>query len=45
MTRGRVRHSSYEKDGETRYGVDLVCTDFGLLASKQPATGEEGEPA
>ena len=45
MARGRVRQSSYEKDGETRYGVDLVCTDFGLLASKQPATGEEEDPA
>lgn len=45
MARGRVRQSSYEKDGETRYGVDLVCTDFGLLTQKQPATGEEEEPA
>ena len=45
MARGRVRQSSYEKDGETRYGVDLVCTDFGLLAAKQPAGAENEEPA
>lgn len=37
MARGRIRESSYEKDGHTRYGVDLICTSFGLLAGKQPA--------
>lgn len=44
MARGRVRQSSYDKDGETRYGVDLVCTEFGLLAAKQPAAAED-DPA
>lgn len=44
LARGRVRQSSYEKDGETRYGVDLVCPDFGLLAAKQPVTNDEEEP-
>lgn len=44
IARGRVRQSSYEKDGETRYAVDLVCSDLGLLAAKQPVTAEE-EPA
>lgn len=45
MARGRVRQANYEKDGETRYGVDLVCTDFGLLAAKQPAGAEDDDPA
>ena len=45
MARGRIRQNSYDKDGETRYGVDLVCTDFGLLAAKQPVTGEDEDPA
>ena len=40
MARGRVRQSSYEKNGETRYGVDLICTSFGLLAAKQPAQAQ-----
>ena len=43
MARGRVRQSSYEKDGETRYGVDLVCTSFGLLSAKQPDNGDPAE--
>ena len=42
LARGRLRQSSYEKDGETRYGVDLVCLDFGLLAAKQAAAAGEG---
>jgi single-stranded DNA-binding protein len=40
MARGRVRQSSYEKNGETRYGVDLICFDFARLAQKQPENGE-----
>lgn len=43
LARGRLRQSSYEKDGETRYGVDLVSTDFGLLAAKQAAGAEAGD--
>ena len=36
MARGRLRESRYEKNGQTRYGVDLICLDLGKLASKQP---------
>jgi single-strand DNA-binding protein len=28
MARGRLRQSSWDKDGETRYGVDLIRLDF-----------------
>jgi single-strand DNA-binding protein len=40
MARGRLRQSSWDKDGETRYGVDLICFDFARLAPRQPETGE-----
>ena len=33
FARGRVRQGSYEKEGETRYTVDLVCSDFSRLAT------------
>jgi antirestriction protein ArdC len=33
FARGRVRQGSYEKDGETRYTVDLISTDFSRLAN------------
>ena len=40
MARGRLRQSSWDKDGETRYGVDLICLDFARLAPRQPENGE-----
>ena len=40
MARGRLRQSSWDKDGETRYGVDLICLDFARLAPRQPESGE-----
>jgi len=36
IARGRIRQSSYETDGRTRYGFDLIYTSFGLLSAKQP---------
>ena len=33
FARGRLRQGSYEKEGETRYTVDLICTDFSRLAT------------
>ncbi|MBZ6078824.1 single-stranded DNA-binding protein [Microvirga puerhi] len=30
--RGRIRQSNYEKNGETVYTVDLICTEFSRLA-------------
>ena len=33
FARGRVRQGSYEKEGETRYTVDLICSDFSRLAT------------
>ena len=41
MTTGRLRESSYEKDGATVYTVDLIATRFGRLAGKQDASTEE----
>jgi len=32
--RGRLRQTSYDKDGETVYSVTLSCTEFGRLATK-----------
>lgn len=43
LARGRIRESSWEKGGETRYGVDLVCFDFARLAQKQPENGDPAE--
>ncbi len=36
---GRMRDSSYEKDGETIYTVDRIANEFGILASKAEAQG------
>ncbi len=40
LARGRIRQTSYQKDGETRYGVDLICFDFARLAARQPEAAE-----
>jgi len=32
--RGRLRQTSYEKDGQTIYTVTLACSEFGRLATK-----------
>ena len=42
---GRVRQSSYEADGTTRYTVDMVADGFAILAkvSGKPADDEAGE--
>lgn len=40
MARGRLRQSSWDKDGDTRYGVDLICLDFARLAPRQLENGE-----
>ena len=40
MARGRLRQSTWEKDGSTHYGVDLICRDFARLAPRQPENGE-----
>ena len=45
VARGRVRQSTYDKDGQTRYAVDLICNDFGLLPPKQPKPEEVPEAA
>lgn len=36
MARGRLKESRYEKDGQTRFGVDLIALEFGRLARTQP---------
>lgn len=35
--RGTIRQTSYEKDGQTVYGVTLAADDFDLLGSKARA--------
>ena len=42
---GRVRQSSYEADGATRYTVDMIADGFAILAkaSGKPAEDEAGE--
>ena len=43
LARGRIRESRWEKDGETRYGVDLLCFDFARLSSRQAESGDAAE--
>lgn len=43
--RGRLRNGSYEKDGQTIYTVDLVTTEFLLLAKHQPKDLVEDDAA
>lgn len=33
--RGRVREGSYEKDGETKYTVDLIADEFARVTKKE----------
>lgn len=39
---GRVRQTSYETDGERKYGVDLIADGFAVLASKTNREEESG---
>lgn len=40
---GRIRQTSYDRQGETVYGVDLIADRFATIASNgKPA--EDGEP-
>ena len=38
---GRVRQTSYEVEGETRYSVDLIADGFAILAKAKPKTVED----
>lgn len=38
--RGRVRQSSYEKDGQRVYTVDLIADDFGRVIKRGEAGGQ-----
>jgi single-strand DNA-binding protein len=42
---GRVRQSSYDADGTTRYTVDMIADGFAILAkvNGKPADDEAGE--
>ena len=41
FVRGRLRQDSFtDVGGEERYTTNLIVSDFGLLAKKQPANGE-----
>jgi single-strand DNA-binding protein len=37
LARGTLRETSWDKDGETRYGVTLAAEEFTLLAKKRAA--------
>lgn len=39
--RGTIRETSWEKDGETRYGVTLAAREFSLLARKADKPGDD----
>ncbi|PSH70057.1 single-stranded DNA-binding protein [Phyllobacterium brassicacearum] len=42
FVRGRLRQDSFtDSGGEQHYMTNLIVSDFGLLAKKQPAEGEE----
>jgi single-stranded DNA-binding protein len=34
MVRGRIRQSSYERNGEKIYTVDLIADEFSVLSPK-----------
>ena len=40
FARGRVRQSRYTKDGEERFTVDLICSDFSRLAKPNGEASE-----
>jgi single-strand DNA-binding protein len=42
---GRVRQTSYEAEGSTRYGVDMIADSFAVLAKAggKPAEDDAGE--
>ncbi len=44
---GRVRQTSYEAEGATRYGVDMIADGFAILAKHALSDGEGacGKPA
>jgi single-stranded DNA-binding protein len=41
FARGRVRQSRYTKDGEERFTVDLICSDFSRLAKPSGEAASE----
>ncbi|MGB5077978.1 MAG: single-stranded DNA-binding protein, partial [Sphingorhabdus sp.] len=38
---GRVRQTSYEAEGATRYGVDMIADGFAVLAKANGKLAEE----
>ena len=40
---GRIRQSSYEKDGETIYTTDLITEEFNLLVKHEPKGDTKGD--
>ena len=41
FARGRVRQGRYTKDGEERFTVDLICSDFSRLAKPSGEAASE----
>jgi single-stranded DNA-binding protein len=45
IVRGRIKQSSFTRNGSTVYGVDLLADEFSVLASKaERAAAEEAPP-
>lgn len=38
---GKLRTRSYEKDGETKYATDLICSEMKMLGVKSDSDGSE----
>lgn len=38
---GKLRTRSYEKDGETKYSTELICSDMKMLGVKADGDGSE----
>jgi single-strand DNA-binding protein len=43
--RGRIRQSSFEKDGQRVYTVDLACNQFARLAQASDNRADTAQPA
>jgi len=41
FARGRIKQSSYEKAGDTRYTVDLICQELSRLARRSDADASQ----
>jgi single-strand DNA-binding protein len=43
FAKARVANSSFEKDGQTHYTVDIIAERFSLIAAKADQTEDQGD--